>query len=313
MSPVHQYDAASADTLSDQPEHTVVLFADLSNSTRLYEAMGDAAAQLIVAKCISELCTVTEKHGGRVVKTAGDGVVCTFVVPANAAIAAAEMHASMRSVSDRVQTPFGDIQARIGMNLGPIIEEEEDVFGEVVKVAAGLERMAKGDQTLISGQLLQALPGEFADSTRFVAKETVVRKPRTLDVYELVWEPEEITQVRDPALENMRTTHTRCLLTMDGYEVQVSDRNPWAMLGRGKECDIQLLNPRVSRIHATIELRRGRFVLTDDSVNGTYVSTEDTGVIYVHRHDYTLVRSGAISLGVSPDGSSDPVVAFFCT
>ena len=61
--------------------------------------------------------------------------------------------------------------------------------------------------------------------------------------------------------------------------------------------------PVVSRLHARIEYRNGRFVLTDLSANGTYVAADDGGSSYVHRDSHVLTGAGMLGLGeaVSPE------------
>lgn len=63
--------------------------------------------------------------------------------------------------------------------------------------------------------------------------------------------------------------------------------------------------PFASRKHVRIEYRRGKFMLVDESSNGTYVEVEDAGkahVIYVRNEAYALVGSGRFSMGTRPEG-----------
>ncbi|HVT31129.1 MAG TPA: adenylate/guanylate cyclase domain-containing protein, partial [Rhodanobacteraceae bacterium] len=58
-----------------------ILFADVSGSTKLFEARGDEAAMRIVGGVLVALAEVAARHGGRVVKTIGDEIMCTFPGP----------------------------------------------------------------------------------------------------------------------------------------------------------------------------------------------------------------------------------------
>ena len=68
-----------------------VLFADVSDSMRLYEKMGDTAAFSQVKACLQILTEATHQFGGWVIKTIGDGVMCAFPSADAAALAACEM------------------------------------------------------------------------------------------------------------------------------------------------------------------------------------------------------------------------------
>jgi adenylate cyclase len=71
-------------------------------------------------------------------------------------------------------------------------------------------------------------------------------------------------------------------------------------IGRAAQCDLILLTPFVSRLHARIHCRRHFFVLTDESSNGTYWRTEDGRVVFLHRQSMRLWGNGELHLGVPP-------------
>src|SRR5436190_18739535 len=115
-----------------------VLFADVSGSTKLYEAVGDAAAHAAIDACVKMFSAVTQGHAGRVVKTIGDEVMSLFAKPTDAARAAIEMHHNLNEMA-----PVGAVRlgARIGMHYGPIMVRGGDVFGDTVNLAARLTEM----------------------------------------------------------------------------------------------------------------------------------------------------------------------------
>ena len=67
---------------------------------------------------------------------------------------------------------------------------------------------------------------------------------------------------------------------------------------------VVLPDPRMSRRHARIRLRHGKFVLHDESANGTLVVSDDGHRVPLHREDLTLHGSGC--LGVNPGGDDSP-------
>ena len=74
-----------------QAESAVVLFADISGSTQLYETLGDSRALEALGKCISALSQAVADNNGTVIKTIGDEVLATFPVAETAVLAAASM------------------------------------------------------------------------------------------------------------------------------------------------------------------------------------------------------------------------------
>ena len=69
-------------------------------------------------------------------------------------------------------------------------------------------------------------------------------------------------------------------------------------LGRSAQCDLVIKSKRVSRLHAKIKFRRGKFVIIDQSTNGTFVKNSDGKEVYLRREELPLMGNGVISLGL---------------
>jgi pSer/pThr/pTyr-binding forkhead associated (FHA) protein len=82
------------------------------------------------------------------------------------------------------------------------------------------------------------------------------------------------------------------------------------ILGRGQKADMVVNDSMASREHARIECRRGKFILTDMSTNGTYVETTE-GPSYLRREDIVLTGQGKIALGRDL-GEATEYVVFDC-
>jgi class 3 adenylate cyclase len=74
-----------------------VLFADICNSTLLYQRLGDTAAQAVVDACLTQVREVAQQHSGRVVKTIGDAALCAFQTADDAVLAASSMQAKVQA------------------------------------------------------------------------------------------------------------------------------------------------------------------------------------------------------------------------
>lgn len=84
-------------------------------------------------------------------------------------------------------------------------------------------------------------------------------------------------------------------------------------MGRGDACDIIVQNGFASRQHIRIELRFGKFILVDQSTNGTYIRFSDGNVVRLVREEMVLRGSGSISLGQPYSENPADLVEFSVT
>ena len=66
--------------MSSQASNLCIVFADICESTQLYESLGDEVARDYVSHCLEIMTEQVEKYGGKVIKTIGDEIMCTFPV-----------------------------------------------------------------------------------------------------------------------------------------------------------------------------------------------------------------------------------------
>ena len=160
--------------MAPKTTNLTILFADISGSTRLYEVLGDAPARAKVANCLQMLTEATQRHGGTVIKTIGDEIMCTFPSAENACNAACEMH---ELVEDDIteQTAAGPVSLaiRIGIHHGPAILEGGDVFGDAVNVAARMASMSKAGQIITTQMTIDELSPVLKASSRFIDRAPV--------------------------------------------------------------------------------------------------------------------------------------------
>src|SRR5687768_2596352 len=165
------------ETPNEGGRHATVLFADVSGSTKLYEAAGDAMALETINRMLGDMRRATEAAGGRVVKTIGDEVMALFPTPQAAAVAASQIQAE----TDLLPIVGGmKLGVRIGFHSGPVIQKDNDVFGDTVNMAARLVAQATKEQIITSEETAQTLGETYKERLRGLYAITV--KGKTEDV-----------------------------------------------------------------------------------------------------------------------------------
>lgn len=287
-----------------------IVFADISGSTRLYEALGDSAARRLIADCLGLMTEHTEKHGGSVIKTIGDEIMCTFPTADQAVEASLGMQEGVAEDLPELNpnTP-ATMTIRIGLHHGPAILEGGDVFGDAVNVAARMAGLAKGGQILTTKETAEALAPALRSGTRHLDRVPVRGKSEDIDIYEVMWQSDDITRMATGLLRN-EAKSAQLVLRYDGRETTLDQDMMPIILGRGKKADMVVNDTMASREHARIECRRGKFILTDMSTNGTYVLTSE-GPSYLRREDIVLTGEGKIALGRDLKEATE-IVTFVC-
>lgn len=176
-----------------------ILFVDICGSTQLYETLGNARAQSIIAKTLAVLSESATRHLGTIIKTIGDEVMCTFTTARDAAQAAVDMQRSVKQAGGFGDAGIKSMAVRVGFHSGPVISHAADVFGDTVNVAARVVAHAKPGQILVAKQTVRKLPREVAASMRSVGSTPVKGKREPVELYELIWERENLTVVQDIA------------------------------------------------------------------------------------------------------------------
>jgi len=286
-----------------------ILFADIANSTHIYETLGNKAAKNLIDACISLLSNVAAKHQGTVIKTIGDEIMCTFPTANDAVEAAVEMHLSLEDMPFPENPEYGSPNIYVGIQFGQVIKEGGDVFGDAVNVAARMTALAKQRQIITTEGTVKLLSKERQAFTRCIDKTTVKGKSGILRIYEVVWEEHDVTVMATHTPE-IPTVKSHLELTYKGQTIKLDENRPTATLGRQSHNDVVVDDKRVSRSHARIEYNRGKFTLIDQSSNGTLVRIEGEKSILLKREEIQLQGSGVIGLGRNVTSESESAVHF---
>lgn len=281
-----------------------VLFADVSGSTQLYESAGDAAAAKAIAECIRTLGDVTEAAGGELIKEIGDEVMTTFPTPDAAADAAARMHQAVEALPLVGGTKLA---LRIGFHSGPVIQRDDDLFGDTVNLASRIAGQAARGQVLTSEDTVALLSPAVRGCTRALYSVELKGKAESVALWELVWR--QSPDVTDMAGGSVEQPGGRLWLKHRGAEV--TGWQAIVRIGRDKQCTVVMTGENASRQHCTIERRREKFVLRDHSTNGTYLTVEGEQEVVLHREEYVLRGHGWIACG-EPRSQAGDALEYYC-
>jgi hypothetical protein len=241
------------------------------------------------------------------VKTIGDEIMAVFPGADLAAEAAAEMQAR---ISEQPPVGRARLAIRVGFHFGPAIAVEGDVFGDSVNVAARMAALAKGEQVILSAETADALSPNVRARVREIDSLTVKGKLKEIGIFELIWQGAD-ADLTSLAMRPM-TRPSRLELKHGTHEIELTESRPSLTLGRDAHNDIVVADKMASRAHARIERRRDKFVLIDQSSNGTYVTVEGEPEIHLRREELILRGRGHICFGHGWQDVLDETLAFVC-
>jgi adenylate cyclase len=298
---------------------TTVLFADLTGSTTVFEALGNERATEVVTKITQWICKVCEACGGRVVKTLGDGVLAVFPQTSQGLRAAVELQ--RRHHKRLAQWPAqARMDLQIGLSAGDVVEVEGDCYGDAVNVASRLADLSGAEQIWATESAVMGLEPPQGVRLRSLGNVPIRGKADAPVLYRVEW------------MEDTQTRHLTMPGNMDMLEAaRAPARSTGAMvrlawldtsgefaagkmpvhIGRVDEAEFVVADQRVSRLHARVDWRDGRFMLTDLSSYGTWVRMGGGGAeVALRRGDCVLSGTGEIALGASFDDFTVPTLSF---
>jgi class 3 adenylate cyclase len=291
-----------------------VLFADISGSTQLYVQHGDTTARTIIAKALEYLAGVTKQHQGVVIKTIGDEVICRFPTADAAFDAAVGMQRALKENANEI-TDKTRVCIRVGLQWGEVVNQGGDVFGDAVNVAARVAAVAKRDQIVTTEQTVEALTGDRGDMARQFDRVALKGREGELVLHMIDWDDEaDATRMRTVTPTAPAAGEKKLQLTFGDKSVLLFTEGKTLTLGRSAECSLVVATGFASRLHAKVVMRRGRFVLADESTNGTYIMPGGVGSgsqeVFIKREEFLLPDKGVFSLGQTCSAADAKFVQF---
>ncbi len=292
----------------EQHRTSAVLFADISGSTQLYEAVGDEAALEAIALCLAQLRAATQEAGGRVVKTIGDEIMALFPHADAAGGAATAMQLAIDALPAVGATRLA---VRIGFHCGPVIQQDEDVFGDTVNMAARLVAQAGRSQIITSQDTAAMFGAALRSEVRPLYSIHVKGKAEEVGLCELIWRKAGEMTVSFGVRTISRQMPVRLRLVHKDRQIIRRRDNDSIVIGREEDCGLVVAASTASRRHCIIERRQDKFILRDQSTNGTFVTPEGDTEHLLQREEFTLGKHGWIAFGQPLEGAEE-VVEYFC-
>jgi adenylate cyclase len=295
------------DSIASNQRKLAILFVAVSDSPKLYESLGDTAAFRAIGRCMLMFQEEAAAHGGRVVKTIGDGSLCAFPDP-NAAVRAA---CSMQQRAQASQVPAFQIGIRIGLHHGPVLVQGNEIYGDTVTTASRMAQFAAAGHIITTGETVALLAPHLRSTTRRIDVLPVNGKLQQVAAYHVMWAAvNDYAWVQeDDQPTTQRAPVTRVRLKHAGREVVVVDS---ITLGRNANNGIVLTHPRASRHHGFIKRCNGGFVFVDHSRNNTLVTMQNGEEFCLQRQSIALQGIGAISFGGRPSDKKAETIDFIC-
>ena len=288
-----------------------IVFADVVGSTQLYDQFGDTKASETVAVCLDVMKDATHQFDGTVIKTIGDEVMSTFASVDEAMSAAVMMQAQITAQSKKEGSI--PVSIRIGCHYGPVVQEQNDIFGAAVHTANRMTSQAKARQIVLSGESVDELGPDLKKQTRQIDVASVRGKIDEVALYEFLWNPEEATSML-PTIEwenrARKAMASKLVLSFRDRTIEINDQNKNINIGRADDNDLVVKGNLISRIHAKVELRRGKFVLIDQSTNGTFLQNVQGEELFVRRDSTEINGEGTIGLGRAEEPGSSLAIHY---
>jgi adenylate cyclase len=179
---------------------TAILAADVAGYSRLMGADEEGTHERLKAHLGQLVDPKIKEHRGRTVKSTGDGLLAEFASVVDAVRCAAEVQRGM--IDREPEVPDEQrIRFRIGINLGDVIVEEHDIFGDGVNVAARLEVLAEPGGICLSATVRDHIGDRLPYAFEDMGEQSVKNMARPVRVYAL--RPEAVADL--PALRVLPT------------------------------------------------------------------------------------------------------------
>ena len=149
-----------------------IVSADVAGYTSLMRGDEEGTLARLKAMRDSVVAPLVNEYGGRIVKLVGDGILIEFASAVDAVRSAAEIQRLLTSQNADISAA-DRIELRIGVNVGDVIIEDDDLYGDGVNIASRLEELATVGGICISGTAYDQVAGKTVDTFDFLGEQNL--------------------------------------------------------------------------------------------------------------------------------------------
>ncbi len=304
-----------------------VMIANLRFNTRRDNNWTNWQTLQQVARCQSLLSEIAHQNRGVVVRTLSDGLLMTYSDPNSAIRSACAMQEAIHQ-SVQAQTKEQSPDLRIGMSFGAVDIEQGDMRGASIDLAYKLVRHAQSLQILIDESTFNSLGKETVTLCEPFDELNLRNSEKHTRIYQIFWSKELTELIK--SREHLRTSNparqrdsnlprskeyalapdAELMLKFGNQSIKLDAKHSVVTIGRGTDNDLVINDRLVSRHHARIDFHGGNFIVTDNSVNGTYIRFDDGEEVVVQKDTCSLKDNGLISLGYTFGEQPPEVIRF---
>jgi TolB-like protein/class 3 adenylate cyclase len=177
---------------------TAILSADVEGYSRLMGEDEEATVRTLTAYR-EVLTTLIQQHNGKVLDSPGDNLLAEFASVVDAVQCAVAVQKEIKARNDEL-SENRRMQFRIGINLGDVIQEEEQIYGDGVNIAARLEGLAEPGGICISKTAFDQIESKLPYGYEFLGDQEVKNIARPVGAYRVLMEP-RVTVAETPEAE----------------------------------------------------------------------------------------------------------------
>ncbi|MBS1144706.1 MAG: Forkhead-associated [Proteobacteria bacterium] len=301
----------SQQTMSTTQRKLIVMFADVSGSTALFERLGDKEAMHAVERCLKRMKRSIDGYKGKTIQVVGDELLAAFDTAEDACQAAIDMQ---QRIADLPPVSGLKLTIRIGLHYGEVTDDGIKLTGAAIATAARIAGIARRDQILCSSVLVKVLPQpSYISADPLPDLGTVPEDGEALSLFQINWPSYQgagssapLSTFGHPPI----VSSDRLCVRHRGKAFLLDDKTPVLTIGRDLGCKLVIDDRKASRQHARVERRGDGYYLVDTSTNGCFVTLSGRPEVMIRRHEIQLDSRGQISFGNSGNDPASEIVEF---
>jgi len=176
-----------------------ILFSDVCGFTKYMDTRGDISGRAWIQKHHDIVFPLIESHEGKILDIMGDGVMASFPDSLSAVKASVAIQKGLKEYNSKTE-PAEQIHVKIGINVGELLADGDNVAGDVVNVASRIESQADADQILIAKAVYEDVCGSEDILCRLHDTVQVKGKAAPLELYRVVWREDDTVSDIEPVV-----------------------------------------------------------------------------------------------------------------